>query len=407
MQVWEAVKSALVALSANRLRSLLTVLGTVVGVVSVVSVVAITQGLNRYVSQEMLSLGSHTFTIDKFGMITSEEGWYEALRRKDIRRDHVEYLEERMTTAGAIVPSVGTQLDLEWRGQEAEDVQVTGLAGDYPALSDDYDLASGRHLTLEEGRGGGRVTVVGADIAEELFGAVDPVGQQVRIGGETFWVVGTLVARGKVLGQSRDNVTLIPLATFQTLFGRGRSLSVSIRAASPAVYETAQEEAELFMKIARGLQPWDDPDFGLQTAETYYHFYRQTTGLFYIGMIGIVGLSLVVGGIVMMNIMLVAVTERTREIGIRKAVGARRRDILMQFLVEAMVLAFGGGFLGVVIGGAIAMAVDTFSPLPARVEAWSVVVSLLLAVAVGLGAGLYPASRAASLSPVRALSYEK
>lgn len=407
MSFWDAISSALSALRANRLRSALTVLGTVVGVVAVVAVMAITQGLNRYVAQEMLSMGSHIFSVDKFGMITSQDDWFAALKRRDLSRDHADYLRDHVTTAAAVVPMVDRTVDVQWGGERAEDVNLSGLSGDYPALGDLFQLASGRQLTPSEGETGGRLTVIGSELADELFGAVDPVGQRVRIGGHTFWVIGVLAARGKVLGQSRDNVALIPIETFESLYGRRRSISIAIKAAAPEVYADCQEEVAVLLKVARGLQPWDEPDFGLQTSETYFEVYRQTTGLVYLGMIAVVALSLVVGGIVMMNIMLVAVTERTQEIGIRKAVGARQRDILLQFLVEATVLAGSGGIIGVLLGGAIATLVDHLSPLPARVEVWSVVVSLMMAISVGLVAGLYPARRAASMPPVQALSYEK
>jgi len=405
--LWDAIRSALSALRANRLRTALTVLGTVVGVVAVVAVIAITQGLNRYVSQEMLSMGSHIFSVDKLGMITSQDDWFAAMKRKDLTRDHAEYLRDHVTTAAAVIPSVRHTVDVQWGGERAEDVGLGGISGDYPALGDDFQLATGRHLTPGEGEAGGRLTVIGSELADELFGAIDPLGQRVRVGGHTFWVIGVLAARGKILGQSRDNAALIPLETFESLYGRRRSISIAIKAASPEVYTDCQEEVAVLLKVARGLQPWDEPDFGMHTSETYFEAYRQLTALVYLGMIAVVALSLVVGGIVMMNIMLVAVTERTREIGIRKAVGARQRDILLQFLVEAMVLAGSGGILGVLLGGVIAALVDHFSPLPARVEAWSVGVSLTMAISVGLVAGLYPARRAATLPPVLALSYEK
>ncbi len=292
-------------------------------------------------------------------------------------------------------------------GRRAEEVPLVGLGIGYPALGDLFGLGFGRHLTDEEIRGCRRGVVLGWDVADLLFGAVDPVGRRVRLGRESFWVVGVLEQRGKLLGQSRDNMVLIPITTFEKLHGSRRSVSIMVKAAAAEVYEECQEEAVLLLKIRRGQQPWEEPDFGIQVSETYYSFYRQATGLFYMAMIAIVGLSLVVGGIVMMNIMLVAVAERTCEIGIRKAVGARRRDIVMQFLVEAATLSTSGALLGVLLGGLIALVVNAVSPLPARVEPWSVLVSLAMAITVGLLSGLYPAMRAARLPPVVALGYEK
>lgn len=407
MGFWEATKAAFEALRANRLRTFLTLLGTVVGVVSVVGVIAITQGLNRYVSQEILAIGSHFFTIDKFGFITSAEGYFEALRRKDITTADAQYLRDHITTAEVVVPTSGRSIDVVWRGADLEDARLVGIGHGYPALGDRFAIAAGRHLTDEEIQSGTRVVVIGWDIADQLFGAVDPLGQRVRLGRDSYWVIGVLAQQGQVLGQSRDNLALIPIRAYEKAYGRNESISMTIKAASPELYEACKEEASMLLKIRRGKQPWEEPDFGLQTSETYYGFYSRATGVFYLAMIAIVALSLVVGGIVMMNIMLVTVTERTREIGLRKAIGARRRDIILQFLVEASVLSGSGGVIGVLIGGLIAWLVDAQTPLPARLEVWSVVGSLLLAVALGLGAGLYPAVRAARLVPVTALGYEK
>ncbi|MCK4306089.1 MAG: ABC transporter permease [Candidatus Eisenbacteria sp.] len=395
------------ALQANRLRSALTILGTVVGVVAVVSVVSITQGLNRYVSQEILSMGSHIFSLDKYGFITSNEEYFEAARRKDLRSDDARYLQDHLTMAAAVVPTAHYTVDVLWEGRQAKDVALVGIGSGYAALGDEFDIACGRHLTYQEEATRRRSAVIGSDIAEELFGAVDAIGQRMRVGRESFWVVGVLKQRGAVLGTSRDNVVLMPITTFESIYGSRRSISIIIKAASPAVYEACQEEAMLLLKLRRGRQPWEPPDFGVQNSETYYAFYSRATSLFYLGMIAVVGLSVVVGGIVMMNIMLVAVTERTKEIGIRMAVGARRRDIMMQFLIEALALSSSGGILGVLLGALIAVLVNVLSPLPARVEFWSVFVGLCMAVGIGVVAGVYPAMRASRLAPVVALGYEK
>jgi putative ABC transport system permease protein len=403
----DALRMAWSSLRAHRLRSALTVLGTVVGVLSVVSVVAITQGLNRYVSQELLSTGSHVFSLSRFGMITSREDFYAALKRKPLQLSDAEYLDDRMTTAEAVVPQAMGAEDVGWRGRRARGVMVQGLGVGYEALGDLSTLQSGRQLSLEDVRGARRTTVLGADLAESLFGGVDPIGQRVRIGRESFLVAGVLTRRGKVLGVSRDNVAVVPVTTFRKLFGRNTSIEILIKAASPEVYASSQEEAQMLLKLHRGLKPWEDPDFGIQTAEALYALYDKLTGVFFLGMIAIVGLSVVIGGIVMMNIMLVAVSERTREIGIAKAIGARRRDILLQFLMEAATLSGGGGILGVVLGAAVAWLVQAVSPLPTRVAGWSVGASLTMALTVGILSGLYPARRAASLSPVLALRHEK
>ena len=245
------------------------------------------------------------------------------------------------------------QDDVEWRGR-ASAVTVQGLGVGYESLGDFSSLESGRHLSLEDVRGAHRAAVLGADLAESLFRGVDPIGERVRIGRESFLVVGVLTRRGGVLGMSRDNVVVVPVTTFRKLFGRNSSIEILIKAAGPEVYAASQEEAQLLLKLRRGMKPWEEPDFGIETAEALYALYGKLTGVFFLGMIAIVGLSVVIGGIVMMNIMLVAVSERTREIGICKAIGARRRDILLQFLVEAAALSGGGGSPGGPLGARVA-----------------------------------------------------
>jgi putative ABC transport system permease protein len=407
MSLWEALRHAGSALLAHRLRSALTMLGTVVGVLAVVSVVSITQGLNRYVSQQLLSTGSHVFSFSQFGMITDREQFFEALKRRPLRLSDAEYLADRLTTAEVVVPTVSRQEDVEWRGRRAKGVQVQGLGAGYEALGDFQSLDAGRHISAEEIRGANRAVLLGWEVADQLFAGIDPVGQRLRIGRESFWVVGVLSRRGRVFGMSRDNLVVIPVTTLQKLHGRQQSITILIQAAGPEAYQPCQEEAELLLKLRRGLKPWEEPDFGKETAETLYALYDKLTGVFFLGMIAIVGLSVVIGGIVMMNIMLVAVSERTREIGICKAIGARRRDILLQFLVEAAALSGSGALIGVLLGALVAWVVQAATPLPTRVAGWSVFGSLSLALCVGLTSGLYPAQRAARLSPVDALHHEK
>ena len=406
MSLWDALRHAGSALLAHRLRSALTMLGTIVGVLAVVSVISITQGLNRYVSQELLSTGSHAFSLSQFGMITDQEGYFQALKRRPLRLSDAEYLADRMTTAEAVVPVVSRTAEVEWRNRRIKGVQIQGLGAGYEALGDYSTLDAGRHISAEEIRGANRAAILGWDVADQLFPGVDPVGQQFRIARQSFWVTGVLARRGRVLGMSRDNVVVIPVTTLQKLHGRQRSVTIVIQAAGPDVYEACQEEAELLLKVRRGKKPWEEPDFGKETAETLYALYDKLTGVFFLGMIAIVALSVVIGGIVMMNIMLVAVSERTREIGICKAIGARRRDILLQFLVEAAALSGGGAVIGVLLGVLVAWVVQAASPLPTRVAGWSVVGSLALALCVGLLSGLYPAQRAARLAPVDALHHE-
>ena len=405
MSLLEALRLALGILWANRLRSFLTILGNVVAVSSVVSVVAIIDGLNRYVSDKVLSTGSQVFTITKFGFESDYDTYLKMLRRKDLTIEDAEALGRDMQYASAVVPVVSRRENLRVGSAEAAGAAVVGLGDGYPELRT-LDLSSGRHLTREDVRGRASVAVIGDQVREKLFDQLDPIGRDIRVGRHRFLIVGVLKKRGSVLGQSQDDLVGIPVTTYTKLFGTRDMIEINIRASSAETMPAAEEEATLLMKLRRGLNPWEEPDFNVFTSEMLYTLYQNLTKGIYGLTIGIVAVSLLVGGIVIMNIMFVSVTERTREIGIRRALGARRHDVVMQFLSESVALAACGGVIGVALGSITAIVLHATTPLPATIRPWSVLVGLLLASAVGLFFGIYPAARASKLVPVEALRHE-
>jgi putative ABC transport system permease protein len=402
----EAMRLAWATLWNNRLRSFLTVLGNVVAVLSVITVVSVIQGLNRYVAQEFLSTGSHVFTLTKFGIIMNYEDYLNALKRPDLTVEDAEFLEGTLALSSAVVPRLGARQSVKHGRLEAEDAPVGGVGADYPLVGD-FPLADGRDLTQADVQGRAAVAVIGSGIRDKIFGAEDPIGKEMRIGGFRYRVVGVLKARGGGGGESRDDQVLVPITTLLRQFrGRSQSVDILVQARDPERMAEAQEEAALQLKIRQGRKPWEKPDFDVMTDEQLYSFYQNATQGIYGLLVGVVSLSLLIGGIVIMNIMLVSVTERTREIGIRKAVGARRRDIVIQFLVESVLLALAGGVIGVLGGIGGALTVRATTPLPAAIQVWSVLVGLLLASSVGLFFGIYPAWRASRLAPISALRYE-
>ena len=397
---------ALGALRANKLRSVLTVLGNVVAVMSVIAVVAVIDGLNTYVSEKILEEGLRVVYIDKFGLITTEDAYREAMKRRDLSFDDAGALREQMRTAGGVVAQVETGGRRARRGRdEIAGIRVVGTTDGYEEVGK-YEIAEGRHLDADDVLRRRPVCVIGSEIAEGLFPRVDPVGQEVRVAGYALRVVGTVERKGNVLGQSQDNFILTPIGQFQKMFGGRRSVVILIRSPSGADLERTQDEARTLLRARRHVPLGKPDDFAITTSETYKEFYEKLTGSIYAGTIALVAISLVVGGIVIMNIMLVAVTERTREIGIRKSLGARRSDILGQFLSEAVVLSAFGGVIGVLVGMAIALILRLATPLPAAIQPWSVLVSLFVASTVGLFFGVYPATRAAALDPIEALRQE-
>ena len=401
----ENLRIAIAALRAHKLRTVLTVIGNVVAVMSVIAVVSIIDGVNKYVSEKILEQGLRVIYIDKFGLITDEDAWRDAAKRHDLTLFEAGALRDRMRLADQVVAQDEANKSVRSGRTELRNVRILGTTEGYTAVGK-YETDEGR--PLEEDDIGRRrpVCVIGSEVADGLFPRLDPIGRTIHVSGYELLVVGTLAPRGNVLGQSQDNIVVLPFGEFQKIFGVHRSLRIIVGAAPGVTLDQLEDEARVVLRAARHVPLGKPDDFAISTAETYMALYQTLTGGIFAGTIGLVAISLVVGGIVIMNIMLVAVTERTREIGIRKAVGARRSDLTSQFLSEAVVLAFFGGILGVLAGVTIAVLIRAVTPLPATIQPWSVAISLTVASCVGLFFGVYPATRAARLEPIAALRQE-
>ncbi len=401
----ENLRIALEALRANKLRSVLTVVGNVVAVMSVIAVVAVIDGMNTYVSEKVLEQGLKVIYIDKFGLITNEEAWRDAMKRRDLTLLDADALKGRSRLASEVVGQVETNKRVRAGKVELQNVRILGTTEGYEAVGT-YDIEQGRPLDDDEIAKRRPVCLIGSELAHQLFPVLDPIGQEIRVAGYTLKVVGTVAPRGNVLGQSQDNFVLIPFGQYQKIFGPHDSVVILMRTRPGADIERAKEEARVILRARRHVPIGKPDDFAITTSETYMSLYQTLTKGIFAGTIGLVAISLLVGGIVIMNIMLVAVTERTREIGIRKALGARRSDLLSQFLSETVVLSMFGGLLGVLVGVGLALVVRLLTPLPASIQPWSVAISLFVASSIGLFFGVYPATRAAKLDPIVALRQE-
>jgi putative ABC transport system permease protein len=401
----ESIGIALGALRANKLRSFLTLLGTIIGVTSVITVVSFVEGLNRFVSDKLLAAGANVFQIDKFGLITSQEAYEDAMQRPDVTADDADALRLGMQHAALVVAQDNTQEVVRYRAKAMRNVSIRGRGAGYEVI-DDLTIASGRHLNDFDDQRRRLVAVIGPELAEELFPGVDPLGHDIRIGNQSFQVIGVTVAKGKVLGQSQDRFAAIPVRTFSKFLRERGSIDIAIKSVDQASLALAQQEARIILRGRRHLAPGKPDDFAITTSDTFMDLYKNLTGGIFVVTIGVALISLLVGGIVIMNIMLVSVTERTREIGVRKALGAKRRDILTQFLVESTTLSLTGGLIGVILGVGIALLVGAISPLPAAVNLPALGMGIVMSSLVGVFFGSYPAARAARLDPIEALRYE-
>ena len=404
MELKEALKLALQSLWANKMRTVLTLLGVVIGVASVIAVVTLVNGANAFVIQKFSSYGADVFTVTKTPqLITNSDDYVKYQKRKQLLFDDYKYVEEnciKCTGMGAQQATVGKVI----RGTQAiTDAQIRGYTWLMPQLQN-LDITAGRGLTAADEEHGSHVCIIGTDVQENLFPGIDPIGQELRADGTPYTVVGVIEKQGSTFGQSQDNWIGVPLTAYQKSYGTQKSVTIYVKAASagPALEQTA-DEVRVLMRARRHDLPGVEDSFQLDTNNTLVGFASQLTNSFGLVAGAIALISLVVGGIVIMNIMLVSVTERTREIGIRKALGARRQDILLQFLIEAALMSLVGGAIGVLGGVAIAKLVTLFAGFPSTVALWSVLAGLLMATATGLFFGVYPARKAANLDPIVAL----
>jgi putative ABC transport system permease protein len=414
MNLWEGVRLALNTIRTNKLRAFFTVLGTVVGVTFLIAVITLIEGMNAYVEKEFKGAiyGVNTVLVRRFpavNMDTDGETWREFMRRPRITIAEAEWIEARMETPGLVSLSAQRDGTVQGpRGQELENVFITGANSEYFEARE-MKLAAGRTFSRQEADAGVPVVVIGSAVAEALYENRNPIGQELRIRQLPYRVVGVLEERGNLMGMSMDNVVVAPLKSpLNGWVNRQRNAvgELSYKVADAALIPPAMAEMETLMRVRRGLRPSEGNNFVLETAEASLDFWNKIRTILLLALPLLVGISLVVGAIVIMNIMLVSVAERTREIGVRKSLGARRSDILMQFLIESSTLSAAGAFLGIGAGVLLAKGVQAMSPMPATVAPWSIALAIFLGVGVGLAAGVYPAWRASRLDPIVALRSE-
>ncbi len=406
MNISESLTMALNAIRSNKMRSFLTLLGIIIGVMTIIAMQALITGLRNSITRELSVLTSDVFQVQKYPAIGNfdREKYH---NRKNLTIEQADAVRKYVTAA----EKVGAEMwesGREIRFQDKKTTPTISIAGATPEFlpNNGYIMADGRFISNEDVNYSRRVAVIGVDVLNELFPYEDPLDKDIKIEGERFKIVGVLDEMGNVLGNSRDNRVTIPISRFVKVFGSERSINITVKAKSPELYALAMDQTIGVLRAARKVPPGKDNDFEIHTNDMVIDFFDNMTKYVRIVAIAIASISLLVAGVGIMNIMLVSVTERTREIGIRKSVGAKRRDILWQFLIEAVVLSEVGGILGILFGLGIAKTVDALAPVPTAVPVVTVILGLLFCSAVGMIFGVYPATKAARLDPITALRYE-
>jgi len=404
----ESVSMAMDSLWANKLRTFLTLLGIIIGVLTIIAVVSIIQGLNNYVYTKMAFHGANDFSVSKFSIgARSIEEFREQMKRKSFTLEDMRLIRRHCPSCELVGASTSTARTVKYGNRSLKDVTIVGVTHVDHLIGSVLELDQGRHLLRDDVDRSRNVCVIGSDVVKELFPFIDPVGRMIKVGGRNFRVVGIGKEKGKILGMSQDNYVRIPITTFQKIYGSRRTVEINVHTTSQEQMARAQEEVRTVLRSRRHLS-FDDPDdFSFRSSETFIQIYKTATSGIYFAMIAISSIALIVGGIVVMNIMLVSVTERTKEIGIRMAVGARRMDILSQFLIEAASLSTVGGIVGIMLGFLIAKIVTAATSMPSTVDPASIVMAILVSSSVGIFFGLYPASKASKLDPIQSLRSEQ
>ena len=407
MSILEAFKLALQSLWGNKMRSILTLVGVVMGVASVIMVLTLVQGAKRFISTKLSGYGADVFTVNRMSsVILSADEYFSYQKRKIIRIEDYEAIKDGCDACSEVGASLFKSTNVVYNGHSSNNTGIRGYTASMMTLNN-IDIAIGRGFTPADEEHAFHNAIVGYDIIDNLIGDGDPLGKEIRVDGIPFTIIGVGDRQGKTLGQSQDNWVAIPITTYQQIYGYNDSVDIYARATGGSqVMVQAEDQARVIMRARRHNAPGQADDFEIQTNDTFLDIANQLLGVFAWVVLGLGSIALVVGGVVIMNIMLVSVTERTREIGVRKALGAKQRDVLMQFLIESASLSSVGGIFGVLLGVLVGKLITVFVGFPTAVPIWAIFLGLILASAVGIFFGVYPASKAARLDPVVALRAE-
>ena len=406
MNIGEAINISLSSINANKLRSFLTLLGLIIGVMTLILVMTIVQGANRYVEDKVADLGTNVFQIAKTPLVVTDfQEYIKAQRNKDLTMEDADAIREQCPDCSSVGVQVQATSTVKYGNESGEDTSIRGVTANMAEIST-INIEDGRYLSAFEDKNVTSVCVLGRDIVDHLFPLVSPIDKMIRIANQEYRVIGVAERIGNVLGQSQDNFALIPISTFFKDFGSRRSVTIHVKTSNTAKLEPAQAQARTVLRSRRHIA-YDSPDtFYVATAQTFLSVWASISSAFFLVFIMISSIASIVGGIVIMNIMLVSVTERTKEIGVRRAVGAKRSDIMWQFLVEAMVQCIVGGLIGILLGFLLAVAVRQFTPFPTSVRLWVAATGFVLSTLIGIFFGIYPARKAAALDPIEALRRE-
>jgi putative ABC transport system permease protein len=401
--VMETFRLALDALRAHKLRSFLTLLGVILAVATLVAVMSVVAGLNFYVADRVANLGANVYLVDRFGIITSQDAWIKAQKRPLVTLEEYQRLRENMKSAANVAATDDHTMDVRSGNILLENTDLTGVTPNYAEIRN-MNLAAGRFLTEGDDMHHAPVCFIGTDVVKKFFPTVDPIGKTIRAGTNTYEVVGVATEIGSAFGQSQDNYILLPFSTYYKDWHKQNDwLTIFVQAQNSEVMQESEDEARMLMRAWRHL-PYDAPDnFAVFGSASIMALWNQITGNLFAVAVALTAVFLVVGGIVIMNIMLASVTERTREIGLRRSLGARRKHIVLQFMTESAVLAAVGGIMGLTLAYGIVAFVRAVTPIPVKTPLSAVIISLSVSTAVGLFFGIYPAMRAAKLDPIEAL----
>jgi putative ABC transport system permease protein len=403
MNFLEALGLAGSAIKAHKLRSFLTLLGIIFGVAVVIVVVSLIEGFNKYFEDKISDLGSNAFVVDKMGIVTSMQEWIDKSKKnKDIKLEDLEAIKANRTYIKDAAGMMRRRLTVKYETQTLQDVMMMGVTANMVDI-DTIKVGQGRYISPEEEQHARSTCFVGYEFVKQFFPATDPIDKEIKIEGRPFRIVGVAQEIGTVMGNPRDNFVIIPISTYQNMFGSRGSISIKVAATSQENIERAQDEARVVLRSRRHLKYEDADNFGIVSSEALNNMRDRIFGTIGIVAVGVTSISLVVGGIVIMNMMLVSVTERTREIGIRKSLGAKRGDILKQFLAESTILSLFGGLVGVGLAFGLGKLITALVSLPTTLPLFWTIMALTVSASIGLFFGIYPAMKAAKLDPIEAL----